>query len=178
MHGRVYELVMEPEDCAVMTEEDLDDGEFIGRIADYGSLIESFYIPEEMEAFKSQYSEILEVEDSGLTDGFGNPIYKITVIDKEKYFEPKMQDFLDNAEQFSKFVSGDKEELFRLFMGDANEDGLYLSDILEDLNNSFSNDFGDYVFTEGFGLRSMDTFLREVENGDVYYLSTICDYHS
>ena len=178
MHGRIYEIAYEPEDCAIAEEMDFDDGEFIGKIADYVSAIDPGFVPEELEQFADQYSGILEVEESGLNDSNGNPVYKITIINKEAFFEPRLQRFLENAEKFAAMVSKDKDEVFKMFMGEVDENDMLLSDTLEQLQLSFSDDFGDYVYTDGIGPRTFNDFLREAENGAEFYISSLFDYHS
>ena len=177
MHGRIYELALEPDECGCMTEDDFnDDVMFVGPIADYVAMVDD--VEQEIEDFAKIYEKIFKVENSGLTDNNEMPIYKVTIVDKAEFFKHRFQKFYEKACQLAKMTT-DQDKLFEHFMDNdfSDDPDATLSVLLSELNTAFDNELDAYTCADGMFTCTISTFLRDHSNGDEFYISNVFDYH-
>ena len=81
-----------------------------------------------------------------------------------RYFKEKYEAFIKEAEKLSKtsfddFISGNSTNMFFR------------------MNEAYSDRYGFYVYSDDGFLDTLDNFMREVKDGDVYYIGGVVDYH-
>ena len=131
---------------------------FVGHIADY---VDSLSSPDRTEAIKYLGEELGESAriDSG----------RIIIVDKMSFFKPLFEQFKDNlkkAEQLGEnaFAAGGYSEASR---------------VMWCLNQAYNDKDSYYVDDndESFGIVTLTDFMRNVKDGESYYLGTVMDYH-
>ena len=171
MHERVYELQKDPRDCGCMDPESFYETMLDG-IADCVDNVED--MPEEIEWFKERFKDLFKVEDTTMDDG-ECPIYKVTLIGKEKHFADKIKIFNEQLEKLVEMKTNSSEdEILKDFMGEGTGK---ISNIFYYLKESYTDKFSAYVYHDGYA-DTLDSFLRNHKNGDVFYLSQAIDYHA
>ena len=132
------------------------DDYFIGRIADY--VVESEDTDEDLKWLTTCKKGIEVVKKSKIT------ILKI--VSKEEYFESSFEEFQELIKKFNDYTLAD-------FIDSKNWMDFYqLKDSYDDKHGFYVDDTDEY-----FGITSFDDFMRNVENGDTYYIGNTFDYH-
>ena len=90
----------------------------------------------------------------------------IKVVSKKEYFEKSFEEFQEYIEKLSNYTAED-------FMNPQNWLDFYRLKEAYDDQNGFKIDDND----EYFGITSLDNFVRNVEEGKVYYIGKTFDYH-
>ena len=152
MHSRIFQISKEPitKDNYAHTSR-YEDG-FVGRIADY--VVESDSKASDI-SWLTTCHEGLKVEGNTLT-----------IISKEEYFEKSFTEFKNLLEELKDYTITD-------FIDRKNWMKFY------NLKASYNEEYGFYIDDndEYFGIATLDEFMRNVEDGDVYYIGCIFDYH-
>ena len=156
MHSRIFQVSKNKitEDNKIRSYR-YDEG-FIGRIADY--VVDSESRKDDLKWLTSSHKG-LQVSTKGK-----NTILKI--VSKTEYFEEKFEEFQEYLNKLKDYTMEDFIDsskwldMYRLQDAYIDEHGFYIDD----------ND-------EYHGIITLDEFIRNAEDGDVYYLGSIFDYH-
>jgi len=150
MHSRIYQLTKEPipkEEW--LTEEDFFDTSFIGAVADYVRTQPETERQDDIEWLMSQTKGVFAIDKD-----------KVHVLPgaKQRYF----------SEKFNKF----KEKTENLTL-----DEFCNSDTIWELNRLMQEEYTFYVYDEHACWKPLDQFIRDAEEGAVFYIGGIVDYH-
>ena len=156
MHSRIYQISKEPIQNFI-SEDRYYEG-FVGSHADYVS---------EVEYKSDDYLNDLKWLQNA-TEGLEVNIKEgtITITSKKEYFAKKHEDFQKLIEELSdvtleEFSSGKLE--------------FKISDLkcaYDDKYSFYADDNDEYT-----GLTTLDNWVRNAEEGEVYYIGTIIEYH-
>ena len=91
----------------------------------------------------------------------------ITVVSKKEYFEESFKNFQEFVKKFNNYTIDDFIE-----PGKSKLDFIDLRDAYDDKMDFKVDDNDEY-----FGLVSLDEFVRNAEEGKVYYIGKTFDYH-
>ena len=153
MHSRIIQLSRSPISKDDWTDESKYFDGFVGSIADCVG-----EIPEENRSY-----EIEQLMSSAIAIDRNNEV--IMIISKEAYFKDRYLRFKRvlheiDAVSFEEFMNG------RASVGMMN------------INDSYNDKFGIYIDCDDVcGLDTLDSFMRLVNNRDVFYIGNIVDYH-
>ena len=155
MHSRIYQVSFEP------VEEFINEfryhSNFVPSVADY-------VVKQETEEQIREDLEWLAQATKGIEVDVENKTIKI--VSKEEYFKGMHEKFVKLAEELSTITL---EE----FVNDKSYFKFYdLKSAYED-RHSFYIDDND----ENIGYAPIDTWIRHTEDGEVYYIGSIFDYH-
>lgn len=157
MHSRIFQVSKNKitEDNRI-EEYRYDDG-FVGRVADY--VVKQDDIKSDLEWLTTCHKGI-EVTRNGKT-------VKLTIVSREEYFEKSFEEFKEGLQKLSEYTMAD-------FIDSKNWLDFWK------LKDSYDNEHGFYVDDndEYFGITTFDNFMRNAEDGDVYYIGNVFDYHS
>lgn len=93
-------------------------------------------------------------------------ITKLTIVSKEEYFEKKFEEFQDGLKKLSDYSLSD-------FINNANWLDMYrLKDAYNDEHGFYIDDNDEY-----HGIATFDEFMRSTQDGDVFYIGDVFDYH-
>ena len=152
MHSRIYQISTEPiDEEEYFDESDFYEHWFLGAIADYVS--EDTDRDEDITWLGRVNKEVFQI-----TDG------KLQVISKEGYFEKSYENFQELIEKMSDITLKD----FQTAKCDS---------AMWKLKNTYDDEFSFYMYSEDYGLETLDHFMRRVEDGDIYYIGGTLDYH-
>ena len=154
MHSRIFQVsknkIEEP-----ISDYRYDEG-FVGRIADYVVKSES----------KQDDIKWLTTCHKGLEVETKDGVTTLKIVSKTEYFEKSFEEFQEYVEKVSTysledFIDSSKWlDMYRLKDAYNDEHGFYVDD----------ND-------EYFGIATLDEFMRNVQDGDIYYIGSTFDYH-
>ena len=129
---------------------------FIPSIADYVVKVADV---EDDYKWLSEHAKGIKIETK---DG----VTTLTIVSKEEYFEKSFNEFQELIKKFNEYT-------LKEFIDAKNWLDFY------NFKRCYDNRYGFYVDDndEYFGTVTFDEFMRNVNNGDVYYLSSTFDYH-
>ena len=159
MHSKIFQISSKPiyEIDYIIADNYFD--WFVPSIADYTDDLNEEEVKNCIDWFINIYlKDIVTCEDG-----------KITIINKEKYFEKKYTKFKDkiNALQNTTFKQFIGEEMSNLHMDIMSAKAAYIDEY-----SIYIDDNGEYS-----GLETLDEFMRRSKNGDVFYIGNVIDYH-
>lgn len=159
MHSRIFQITKErmPENEWISAD-DYYDHWFTREIADY--------VDDDVDR-ESDIEWLLNCYD-GVFERNGN---QIKVVNKIKYFEKKYDEFI-------RLLNELKYMPIEAFAGNETEK-CQTSYKMYSLESAYNEKFGFYVDDcgEWAGLDTFDSFMRTTENGNVYYVGGVVDYH-
>ena len=156
MHSRIFQVSKNKITKDNLIKEYRYNDYFVGKVADY--VVDSENKKADLEWLTSCNKGLeLMVEDN---------CYKLKVVSKAEYFEKKFEDFQENIEKLSNYSLED-------FMDNSKWLDMY------HLKDNYDNEYGFYIDDndEYFGIATFDHFMRNAEDGDVYYIGNTFDYH-
>lgn len=150
MHSRIFQVSKEP--ITDLIHESRYDEYFVGQDGvDY--VVESESKKDDIEWLK--HKKGIEVTEN-----------TIKVVSKKEYFEKSFEEFEELIEKFRNYTTED-------FINPQNWLDFYRLKEAYDDQSGFKMDDND----EYFGITSLDNFVRNVEEGKVYYIGSTFDYH-
>jgi len=152
MHSRIFQISKEQNVDSITEDRYFD-----------GYMTHADYVVQN-KSVESDY-EWLTSCNNGLKIETKDGVTTLTIVSKEEYFEKSFNNF-------KKYVKKINNYTLEEFMGNNSFD-------MYNLKESYDNEYGFYVDDndEYFGLVTFDYFMRSVNNGDTYYLSSVFDYH-
>lgn len=85
--------------------------------------------------------------------------------DVRRYFKDKHEAFIKAAEKLS-------ETSFEDFVHNYSVDS-----VLFNLKKAYSDRYGFYVYSDDGFLDTLDNFMRQVKDGEIYFIGGVVDYH-
>lgn len=156
MHSRIFQVSKEPVTEDKLIEEYRYEDGFVGRIADY--VVKQGDITEDIEWLTRCKKGIEVTEKDGITT--------LKIVSKRDYFEGAFENFQKLINKFSDYTLSD-------FIDSKNWLDFYqLKDSYDDQHAFYIDDNDEY-----FGIATLDEFMRNVEDGDIYYIGNTFDYH-
>lgn len=151
MHSRIFQVSKSPVEKQDYYRDYRYFDDFVGSVADYVS--DDTDRDEDIEWLAEYLSGVAEIEGD-----------KITFKNIDAFFSKRYQQFCEavidlGTVSYQDFRSGISYKAWRL-------------------QNTIEDKFGFYMDSEKYGLEPIDSFLRSVENGDVYYIGATIDYHA
>ena len=156
MHSRIFQVSKNRITKDNLIEEGRYDEYFIGKIADY--VVESKDTEDDLKWLTTCKKGIKVTKKNGAT------ILKI--VSKEEYFKKSFEEFQELIKKFDHYTLAE-------FIDSKNWLDFYR------LKDSYDNQHAFYIDDndEYFGIATLDEFMRNVENGDTYYIGSTFDYH-
>lgn len=158
MHSRIFQISKKPVEDRI-SEDRYYDG-FVGRIADY---VDELDTDGQLESIRWL------AETPGIrVNNIGDATATITIVDKKAYFAGKLAEFQNALKELEKT----NLENFIANSGTVDYGVWQMSEAYEDT-------FGFYVddYDEQFGIISFDKFMRKADEGNVWYIGAVIDYH-
>lgn len=154
MHSRIFQVSKE-RNAEPISESRYEDY-FIPSIADYVVKVADV---------EDDYKWLTDI-NKGLKVETKDGVTTLTIVSKKEYFEKSFNEFQEYLKTVSEYSIDE-------FIDSKNWLVFY------NLRNSYDEKYGFYVDDndEYFGIASFDEFMRNVNDGDVFYLSTVFDYH-
>lgn len=169
MHSKIFQISRERV-TDFITDDRYFDG-FVGYIADYVGNIDKKYWKDNWDWLANYAKGAIEIKDG-----------KLTIINRKEYFASKYAEFKKNVEQaatinFEQFMSHDYG--IELTGPTGNTYKASASSLVANINYTFNDKYGFYVDDNGeyYGMETFDSFMRWVNDGDVFYLGSVIDYH-
>ena len=161
MHSRIFQVSKKPIEETEYLEEERYYDYFVGGVADYVDEVED------------------PIEDWNWLNDFSGGTIKIdtekktlTIIDKEAFFEKNYENWKKALDNLSNITLKD-------FVSNEKFDEHSCSYNMWQLNSAYNDKHGFYIDDndEYFGLVTLPSFMRNRENGEVFYLGNTIDYH-
>lgn len=90
---------------------------------------------------------------------------------KNAFFKPKYRTFMEQVALLTTTT-------FEAFLGeDAGPMDTKLELMISSVCRAFEEKSGFYVYQNGVGVMTLDTWMRRAKEGELYYFGTILDYH-
>lgn len=155
MHSRIFQVSKERN--AEPIQECRYENYFIPSIADYVVKVDNV---------ESDYKWLTDI-NKGLKVETKDGVTTLTIVSKKEFFEKSFNEFQEYLKTVNEYSIDE-------FIDSKNWLVFY------NLRNSYDNKYGFYVDDndEYFGIATFNEFMRNVNDGDVFYLSTVFDYHS
>lgn len=158
MHSRIFQISTKPIDPADFCTENYDPeyDEYYGVLVqpiDYIVCLSDEGREENIQWLKDYYKDVFKIDGD-----------KVTVINKESYFEKRYQDFMKELEKL-KDITLDQFSTCEL------------NKTFRNLKNDYEDELGIWVDSMQTGMDTLDEFMRRVENGFVFYIGAVMDYH-
>ena len=157
MHSRIFQVSKNKITSDNRIYDSRYDDWFVGKVADY--VVKSDNRKGDLEWLTTCHKGL------EITEKDGNTVLKI--VSKEEYFEKSFNEFKGLIKKFSEYSIKD-------FVDSKNWLDFW------NLKASYDDEHGFYVDDndEYFGIATFDDFMRNAEDGDVYYMGVTFDYHS
>ena len=154
MHSRIFQVSKERN--AEPIQECRYEDYFVPSVADYVVKLDDV---------EYEYKWLTSV-NKGLKVETKDGVTTLTIVSKKEYFEKSFNEFQELIKKFSEYSLDD-------FVSDDNWLDFYnLKDAFDKSHGFYVDDNDEYIGTVTF-----DNFMRNVNDGDVFYLSTVFDYH-
>lgn len=154
MHSRIFQIEKE-----ALTEEEYIDSDsipewFTNSIADYTS--DDFSREDDIDwLMTAALGSIATADGDKLT--FSS--------DVRRYFKEKHEAFIKAAEKLSTTTFDD-------FVSSYSVDS-----VLFNLREAYSDRYGFYVYSDDGSIDTLDNFMRQVKDGETYFIGGVVDYH-
>lgn len=154
MHSRIFQVSKERN--AEPIQEYRYENHFIPSIADYVVKVDNV---------ENDYKWLTDA-NKGLKIETKDGVTTLTIVSKKEYFEKSFNEFQEYLKTVSEYSIDE-------FIDSKNWAVFY------NLKNAYEDKHGFYVDDndEYFGIATFNEFMRNVNDGDVFYLSTVFDYH-
>ena len=154
MHSRIFQVSKE-RNAEPISESRYEDY-FIPSIADYVVNVADV---------EDEYKWLTSV-NKGLKVETKDGVTTLTIVSKKEYFEKSFNEFKEYLKTVNEYSIDE-------FIDSKNWLTFY------NLRNSYDDKYGFYIDDndEYFGIATFNEFMRNVDDGDVFYLSTVFDYH-
>ena len=154
MHSRIFQVSKE-RNAEPISESRYEDY-FIPSIADYVVNVADV---------EDEYKWLTSV-NKGLKVETKDGVTTLTIVSKKEYFEKSFNEFKEYLKTVNEYSIDE-------FIDSKNWLVFY------NLRNSYDEKYGFYIDDndEYFGIATFNEFMRNVDDGDVFYLSTVFDYH-
>lgn len=154
MHSRIFQISKEPKAESIL--ESRYEEYFVPSIADY--VVKVTDVKDDYK-WLAQFCKGIKIETK-------DNVTTLTIVSKKEYFEKFFNDFKELIKKFNEYSIDE-------FMDEKS----YFD--MHELKRAYDNKYGFYIDDndEYFGLTTFDNFMRNVNDGDVYYLSNVFDYH-
>ena len=159
MHSRIFQISKKTVEDRISEDRYYDD--FVGRIADY---VDELDAGGQLESIRwlAEATPGIAVKDAG------DATATMTIVDKKAYFAGKFEEFENALRELGKltleqFATDDRDLNCRMWL----------------LKEAYEETCAFYVddYDEEFGLLTFDRFMREADEGSVWYIGTVIDYH-
>ena len=176
MHSRIFQISSKPIDMRNRISSSRYDNGFVGEIADYTCDMDNSKWPEEWKWLQDSYPNAIKID---CEDGENTTL---TIVDKKTYFKSRYETFVTNL----KALQGLSLEQFcenEDCIDMVNQSGVSYKSmpwiIIENLKGAFDDNYGFYVDDddEYYGLTTLDNLIRSSNDGDMWYLGSVIDYH-
>ena len=155
MHSRIFQVSTEPIDKAdYIKESDYYDHWFTKSIADY--VDDDCYRDEDLKWLEDCY------ENEGIKFGVDSNGEYLIIENKEVYFA-------NSFKRFRKLLDKIKDVTLQDFVEGIHE--------IYSLKSAYEDKFGFYMELDGWGLITMDSFVRGCPENVKYYIGKSIDYH-
>ena len=158
MHSRIFQISREPIDPENYCSENFE----LPYDSEYGILVDPIdYVvclsdegkEESIQWLKEVYKDVFKIDGD-----------KVTVVNKKAYFKKRYQDFMKEMKKLKnitleQFSTCEYNKTFR------------------NLKNDYEEEFGFWVDSMQTGMDTLDEFMRRIENGFVFYIGAVMDYH-
>ena len=157
MHSRIFQISQNPIEDRI-TEDRYYDG-FVGRVADYVSELDT----------DDQLNSISWLAGTpGIEVKNIDGVATITVVDKKAYFAAKLTEFQNALKKLEKisledFIANNRDLDYEVWLA---------KEAYEEHSSFYVDDYDEF-----FGLIPFDKFMREADEGSVWYIGTVIDYH-
>ena len=156
MHSRIFQVSKKRITKDNRIEEWRYEDDFVGRIADYVVKTED----------TDNDLKWLTTCKKGIKVNKKSRVITLEIVSKEEYFEQSFEEFKGFIKKFNDYTLSD-------FIDSRNWFDFYqLKDSYDDKHAFYIDDNDEY-----FGIATLDEFMRNVEDGDIYYIGNIFDYH-
>lgn len=169
MHSKIFQISINKVKDFI-TEDRYSDS-FVGYVADYVSDLDQDIWKENWNWLSDYAKGAIEIKNNMLT-----------IIDKRKFFEGHYAEFkelIKKAEDISleQFMSNDYGIEITTKTGNTYKTSA--SSLVSNINCTFDDKHGFYIddYDEYYGLKTFDSFMRCVNDGEVFYLGSVIDYH-
>lgn len=154
MHSRIFQVSKERN--AEPIQEHRYEDYFIPSIADYVVNVADV---------EDEYKWLTDV-NKGLKVETKDGVTTLTIVSKKEFFEKSFNEFQEYLKTVNEYSIDE-------FIDSKNWLVFY------NLRNSYDDNHGFYIDDndEYFGTVTLNEFMRNVNDGDVFYLSTVFDYH-
>lgn len=154
MHSRIFQISKECKTDSIS--ESRYEEYFVPSNADYVVKVENV---EDDYKWLAQFAKGIKVETK-------DNVTTLTIVSKKEYFENCFNEFQELIKKFSDYSLDE-------FMSEKSFYDMY------NLKREYDDKYGFYIDDndEYFGIATFDNFMRNVNDGDVYYLSSVFDYH-
>ena len=154
MHSRIFQVSKERN--AEPIQDYRYEDYFVPSVADYVVKLDDV---------EYEYKWLTKV-NKGLKVETKDGVTTLTIVSKKDYFEKSFNEFKEHLKTVNEYSIDE-------FIDSKNWLVFY------NLRNSYDEKHGFYIDDndEYFGIATINEFMRNVNDGDVYYLSTVFDYH-
>ena len=154
MHSRIFQVSKERN--AEPIQDYRYEDYFVPSVADYVVKLDDA---------EYEYKWLTSV-NKGLKVETKDGVTTLTIVSKKEYFEKSFNEFKENLKTVNEYSIDE-------FIDSKNWLTFY------NLRNSYDDKYGFYIDDndEYFGTVTINEFMRNVNDGDVFYLSTVFDYH-
>lgn len=153
MHSKIIQISREPiKKDNYIDESRYYDHWFVGSIADYVSDLDDNC---RTALCKNLSCDAFELDPVANT---------LSIISKDAYFKPKYDAFKAKLQEISQWEYEDYRE--------PHYEVSWLADLYDDKFGFYIDDNGEFA-----GLETLDAFMRRAEDGDIYYIGALLDYH-
>ncbi len=157
-HRKIFQISKKPIKKEDYITKERCDKKFIGPIVDYVSIIDD---PE------SEYEWL----GSALKGAAKLNSNKLKIVNKAAYFHKKYKDWKILLERLQRYT-------FEDFCWESDQRSSIDMDDFK-LKEAYNDKYGFYLDDndEYYGNQTLDTFMRNTHDGDIWYLGAIFDYH-
>ena len=156
MHSRIFQVSKKRITKDNRIEEWRYEDNFVGRVDDYVVKTED----------TDNDLKWLTTCKKGIKVTKKSRVITLEIVSKEEYFEQSFEEFKELIKKFNDYTLSD-------FIDSKNWFDFYqLKDSYDDKHAFYIDDNDEY-----FGIATLDEFMRNVENGDIYYIGNTFDYH-
>lgn len=155
MHSRIFQVSTNPIKKENYTDEsEYYDHWFTRSVADY---VSSYcFRNEDLKWFEDCY------ENQGIKFGVDDNGEYLVIQNKQKYFENSFHRFMEAVDKIKNYTIND-------FANGFNE--------MDCLKDAYEDKYGFYMEADGYGLITIDSFVRQCSENIKYYIGAIIDYH-
>ena len=162
MHSRVYQIATHPIARDDLLDEHILPDFFVATVADYVVTVDD---P------AKDYDWFVRVQGGAAVLSEEKNSFSIIPGGKKKYFRSKYRDFMEKVALLTTTT-------LEAFSGEeAMPMNCRIDQLFHEAARALEDRNGFYVFQDGKGLVSLDAWMRDAAEGEIYYFGTVLDYH-